>query len=51
MTPDELMRLPADSEILLMPGHAPALVDKLAYFRDKEYAGLFDANPWRADAA
>lgn len=51
MTPDELMRLPADSEILLMPGHAPALVDKLAYFRDREYAGLFDANPWRADAA
>jgi type IV secretion system protein VirD4 len=50
LTPDELMRLPAESEILLMPGHAPALVGKLAYFRDKEYAGLFDANPWRAEA-
>lgn len=47
MTVDELLRLPADQELLLLPGHPPIKASKLAYFRDKEFAGLFDDNPWR----
>lgn len=46
LTPDELMRLPADQQIVLLPGHAPVLADKLCYYKDSEFRGLYDPNPW-----
>lgn len=50
MTPDELMRLPASDEVLFLPGFAPVRAEKLAYYRNPEFAGLFDANPMLATA-
>ncbi len=51
LTADELMRLPADDELLIMPGRAPVRATKLTYYSDREFAGLFDANPWRQASA
>jgi len=42
LSPDEAMRLPADRQVLLRPGQAPALVAKLRHFADPEFAGLAD---------
>ena len=42
LAPDEAMRLPADRQVLLRPGHAPALVGKLRHFVDAEFQGLAD---------
>lgn len=46
LTPDEVMRLPSTSAIVLVRGEAPYMVDRLNYLRDPEYAGQFDANPY-----
>ena len=42
LSPDEAMRRPAHLQVLLRPGHAPALVAKLRHFADREFAGLAD---------
>ncbi len=42
LAPDEAMRLPPHVQVLLRPGHHPALVRKLQYFSETEFAGLFD---------
>ena len=42
LAPDEAMRLPQDRQVLLRPGHAPALVGKLRHYGDAEFAGLAD---------
>lgn len=46
-TPDELMRLPPEAEIVMLKGKAPALLGKIEYFSDPEFAGLFDKDPRR----
>lgn len=46
LTPDEVMRLPPTSAIVLVRGEAPYMVERLNYLRDPEYAGQFDANPY-----
>jgi len=46
LTPDEVRRLPPDQQILLMPGRAPALTGRAAYYRDRAFAGLFAPNPY-----
>jgi len=48
LLPDEIMRLPADKEILFVQGRRPVLATKPLYFADSEFRGLFDANPWRS---
>ncbi|MET0172024.1 MAG: type IV secretory system conjugative DNA transfer family protein [Agrobacterium vaccinii] len=39
---DEVMRLPADTMILLQQGQRPARLRKIRYFEDPEFKGLFD---------
>ncbi|MBB93008.1 MAG: conjugal transfer protein TraG [Rhodobacteraceae bacterium] len=51
MTPDEVRRLPADQQIILMQGESGLVADKLAYFGDPEFEGLFDENPLLATAS
>lgn len=46
MTPDEIMRLPREQEIVLCTGEAPSLLLRLNYLRDADYAGKFDENPY-----
>jgi len=41
LTPDEVMRLDAGLEILLPQGQAPVIAQKVRYFRDPEFQGLF----------
>ena len=42
LAPDEAMRLPPHVQVLLRPGHTPALVAKLRHYADAEFAGLGD---------
>lgn len=51
LLPDEIMRLPADKQILFVQGRKPVLATKPLYFADAEFRGLFDANPWRLGQA
>lgn len=46
LTPDEIMRLPREREIVLVTGEAPYLLNRLNYLTDPEYAGFFDPNPY-----
>lgn len=42
LTPDEVMRLPRDRQILLRPGERPLLCSKIRYFDDAAFQGAFD---------
>ncbi|MGW8142482.1 type IV secretory system conjugative DNA transfer family protein [Sphingomonas zeae] len=41
-TPDEIMRLGSNRQLLLWPGQAPLLTGRIVYYRDREFAGTFD---------
>jgi type IV secretion system protein VirD4 len=41
LTPDEVMRLDSSLEILLLQGQAPVAAQKVRYYADREFAGLF----------
>lgn len=41
-TPDEIMRMPPDSLLLLRQGEHPLVVGKIRYYDQREFAGLFD---------
>lgn len=43
VNPDEIMRLSQTKMILLQQGQRPAVVEKLRYYDDPEFKGLFDA--------
>ena len=45
LMPHEIMRLPPHHELLMLQGKAPILTDRVRYFADKEFAGMFDVNP------
>ena len=45
LTPDEVRRLPENQQIVLMQGQPGLLAEKLRYYADPEFAGLFDENP------
>jgi len=47
LLPHEILRLPSEKQILLLQGQPPILADKLRYYADREFAGLFDENPMR----
>jgi len=51
MTPDEIRRLPEHQQIVLMQGQSGLVADKLRYFGDPEFEGLFDENPLLASAS
>ncbi|WP_237243649.1 type IV secretory system conjugative DNA transfer family protein [Sphingomonas sp. LK11] len=41
-TPDEIMRMPPDSLLLLRQGEHPLVIGKIRYYDQREFAGLFD---------
>ncbi|WP_306112469.1 type IV secretory system conjugative DNA transfer family protein [Roseovarius sp. MMSF_3448] len=41
LTPDEIMQLPPDRQLLRVQGQATAIAAKLRYYADPEFAGLF----------
>ncbi|WP_152467658.1 type IV secretory system conjugative DNA transfer family protein [Sulfitobacter sp. THAF37] len=41
LTPDEIMQLPPDRQLLRVQGQATAVAEKLRYYADPEFAGLF----------
>lgn len=43
MTPDEVMRMPNDSQVIFVQGCRPILAEKIRYFADPEFKGKFDA--------
>tara|TARA_R100000935_G_scaffold37749_2_gene58882 strand:- start:2938 stop:4776 length:1839 start_codon:yes stop_codon:yes gene_type:complete len=43
LTPDEIMQMPANVQLLRIQGQPPAVVQKLKYYADPEFAGLFVA--------
>lgn len=42
LTPDEVRTLSPDAQLLFLSGQRPILAGKLVYFRDREFAGLYD---------
>ena len=40
-TPDEIMQLPPDLELLRVQGQPTAMAAKLRYYADREFNGLF----------
>lgn len=42
MDPDEIMKLAPDTLLLMRVGENPLIVQKLRYYTDKEFTGLFD---------
>lgn len=46
LNPDEVMKLSPQRPIVFMQGESPFQLDRLAYFKEPEYKGLFDANPY-----
>ena len=43
LTPDEVRNLPQHRELLFLAGLRPIVADKLRYYADREFAGMFDA--------
>lgn len=43
LNPDEVMRIAESQQILLVKGMPPVAADKLRYFADREFQGLYDA--------
>ena len=41
LTPDEIMQMPPDVQLLRIQGQPPALAQKLRHYADPEFAGLF----------
>lgn len=48
LDPDEVMRLPTSRIIAFVQGEAPAMLDRITYYQDKDYEGKFDKNPFHA---
>jgi type IV secretion system protein VirD4 len=42
MTPDEVMRMPFDTQLIFVQGCKPILAEKIFYFKDPAFKGLFD---------
>jgi type IV secretion system protein VirD4 len=42
MNPDEIMRMPTDTMLLLLQGKDPLMVEKIRYYDQPEFAGLAD---------
>lgn len=43
MTPDEVMRMPGDSQVIFVQGCRPILAEKIRYYADPEFKGKFDS--------
>ena len=42
LTPDEVRNLPQSRELLFLAGLRPIVADKLRYYADREFSGMFD---------
>lgn len=42
MTPDEVMRMPFDTQLVFVQGCKPILAEKIFYFKDPYFKGMFD---------
>lgn len=42
LTPDEVRNLPEQAELLFLAGQRPIMAQKLRYYADKEFDGLYD---------
>jgi type IV secretion system protein VirD4 len=42
LTPDEVRNLPTQAQLLFLAGQRPIMAAKLAFYRDKEFHGLFE---------
>jgi len=42
LTPDEVRNMPAHSELLFLSGQRPIVAQKLRYYADDEFSGMFD---------
>ena len=42
MTPDEIMRVPFDSQLIFYQGQKPVIAEKVMYFKDPAFKGMFD---------
>lgn len=42
MTPDEVMRMPWDAQLIFVQGCKPIIAEKLRYFQEPEFKGHFD---------
>ena len=51
LTPDEVLRLPMDEQLLFVRGRHPIRARKLDYLRDGEFAGLYGVNPMHDEVA
>ena len=45
LMPHEIMRLPEGRQLVLIHGKAPILAERVKYYLDAEFRGLFDQNP------
>lgn len=43
LTPDEVRNMKVDVELLFLSGQRPIVANKLRYFSDREFTGLYDA--------
>jgi len=46
LNPDEVMKLSPETPIVFIQGEPPFQLERLAYFREPEYKGLYDSNPY-----
>lgn len=42
MTPDEVMRVPFDTQLIFFQGEKPVIAEKVMYFKDPAFKGMFD---------
>jgi type IV secretory pathway TraG/TraD family ATPase VirD4 len=45
LMPQEIMRLAQGKELVLVQGKTPILAERINYYDDHEFLGLFDPNP------
>ena len=45
LMPHEILRLPESRQLVLIHGKPPILAERVRYYADPEFAGLFDRNP------
>lgn len=45
MTPDEIMQIPADMQLLRIQGQPTIAARKLRFFADREFDGLYTPKP------
>lgn len=43
LTPDEVRNMPGHSELLFLSGQRPIVAQKLRYYADDEFIGMFDS--------